>query len=361
MTSDGCADHDATAAQRQRHTGVNPNPRVNPRVPDGSSRRWRRTRNTRWGRTRTAARIGAGRVLAAGLARNGRGATLRNRPAAATRSRRRRRRRTQLQKGAVDRSRRCDSVPNEVIIEVEGAVTEAQAIALVGPPSSDAGGVAEFSADRRDHVPLADSGRAIGRNRGAAAAGGRRRQVGPAQRTTSRFSRPARRRDDPGQYAIGKLLLAEAHAVTKGDEVRIAVINSGIDVAHPELRRRNRRHLRRAALDRRSAHPRHRHRRRDRRALAPARQRAGVAAARDPRLRRHLERRGEHLVRRAEGSELRGRAERADHQHELCRAEGSAARARARCGRQARHHPDCGRRQRRAEIAAALSRGRSAT
>src|SRR5262249_52525934 len=41
--------------------------------------------------------------------------------------------------------------------------------------------------------------------------------------------------DDPGQYAIGKLHLIEAHAVTKGQDVRIAVIDSGIDVAHPEL------------------------------------------------------------------------------------------------------------------------------
>jgi subtilisin family serine protease len=40
---------------------------------------------------------------------------------------------------------------------------------------------------------------------------------------------------DPAQYAVTKLRLAEAHRIASGDNVLVAVIDSGIDVAHPEL------------------------------------------------------------------------------------------------------------------------------
>jgi subtilisin family serine protease len=40
---------------------------------------------------------------------------------------------------------------------------------------------------------------------------------------------------DPAQYALGKLRLAEAHGITKGDRILVAVIDSGIDASHPEL------------------------------------------------------------------------------------------------------------------------------
>ncbi len=40
---------------------------------------------------------------------------------------------------------------------------------------------------------------------------------------------------DPGQYALAKLRLRQAHELAKGDKVLIAVINSGVDLAHPEL------------------------------------------------------------------------------------------------------------------------------
>jgi subtilisin family serine protease len=40
---------------------------------------------------------------------------------------------------------------------------------------------------------------------------------------------------DPLQYAVLKLRLYEAHAVAKGDNILVAVIDSGIDATHPEL------------------------------------------------------------------------------------------------------------------------------
>lgn len=127
-----------------------------------------------------------------------------------------------------------DFVPNEIIIEVDGTVTEGQAIELaqrhrltrVESQNFPLIGATMFRwriPDRRsiDSVArrlLADSGvRSVQRN----------------YRFTLQQGDTAK--DDPGQYAIHKLHLAAAHSVTRGDEIRIAVIDSGIDVAHPEF------------------------------------------------------------------------------------------------------------------------------
>ena len=40
---------------------------------------------------------------------------------------------------------------------------------------------------------------------------------------------------DPAQYGLGKMRLPQAHGIAKGDNVLVAVIDSGVDGAHPEL------------------------------------------------------------------------------------------------------------------------------
>ena len=40
---------------------------------------------------------------------------------------------------------------------------------------------------------------------------------------------------DPAQYELAKLRLPQAHALASGDKILVAVIDSGIDAAHPEL------------------------------------------------------------------------------------------------------------------------------
>lgn len=41
---------------------------------------------------------------------------------------------------------------------------------------------------------------------------------------------------DASQYAVAKLHLSEAHGLAKGDNVAVAVIDSGVDLSHPELK-----------------------------------------------------------------------------------------------------------------------------
>jgi subtilisin family serine protease len=45
----------------------------------------------------------------------------------------------------------------------------------------------------------------------------------------------APREGDPGQYILDKMHLPQAHELAKGDKVLVAVIDSGVDIKHPDL------------------------------------------------------------------------------------------------------------------------------
>ncbi|KRE09869.1 hypothetical protein ASE63_04985 [Bosea sp. Root381] len=47
---------------------------------------------------------------------------------------------------------------------------------------------------------------------------------------------PAPRRDLPPQYVVDKLRLGDVHKLARGASIRVAVIDSGVDIGHPELR-----------------------------------------------------------------------------------------------------------------------------
>lgn len=127
-----------------------------------------------------------------------------------------------------------DAVPNEIVIEVDGAVTEAQAIALAQRHSLTRVESQNFpligATMFRWRIPDSRSVDQVARRLLAEGT------VLSVQRNfIFRLQQAETAKDDPGQYAIGKLHLTQAHATTKGEDVRIAVIDSGIDVAHPEL------------------------------------------------------------------------------------------------------------------------------
>jgi hypothetical protein len=53
--------------------------------------------------------------------------------------------------------------------------------------------------------------------------------------TLQQDSKAAPGEGDPAQYAVAKLRVAEAHRLASGENVLVAVIDSGIDASHPEL------------------------------------------------------------------------------------------------------------------------------
>jgi hypothetical protein len=61
------------------------------------------------------------------------------------------------------------------------------------------------------------------------------RSVQPDFRYLLQQQKAALTEGDPAQYAVAKLRLPEAHTLARGANVTVAVIDSGIDIRHPEL------------------------------------------------------------------------------------------------------------------------------
>lgn len=132
------------------------------------------------------------------------------------------------------------SVPNEVVIEVAGSPSDAQVVALAGRHRltrmesqpfgltnstyfrwqiRDGRSVSEVVTQLRadPNITSVQPNHIFTLNQSAVA--GLHRGIGA----------------DPSQYAAGKLRLKQAHGLSRGDNVLVAVIDSGIDVTHPEL------------------------------------------------------------------------------------------------------------------------------
>jgi hypothetical protein len=139
-------------------------------------------------------------------------------------------RRNQLQVAAIG------SRTNDIVAELDGSLTDAQADELA----------------RRHHLERLASqnfpllGASIGlfritdrrtvdvASRDFATAAGVR-AVQPNFRYLLQDQKTAPTEGDPAQYALAKLRLPEAHTLAHGANVTIAVIDSGIDLKHPEL------------------------------------------------------------------------------------------------------------------------------
>ena len=126
-------------------------------------------------------------------------------------------------------------VPDEVVIELRNSATPAQIDALQR----------RFRLARISSTPIALTGTTFYRwripDRRSVAAVVRQlesdRLVASAQ-PNYRFTlqqTEARSEGDPAQYELAKLHLPQAHALAKGGKVRVAVIDSAVDTAHPDL------------------------------------------------------------------------------------------------------------------------------
>jgi Subtilase family len=128
------------------------------------------------------------------------------------------------------------SVANELVAEIDGALSDAQADALAR----------RHGLVRLQSQSFALIGSTIGlfrvADRRAAetvslelAADADVRSVQPNFRYVLQDQKAASTEGDPGQYAVAELRLPEAHKLADGANVTIAVIDSGIDTKHPEL------------------------------------------------------------------------------------------------------------------------------
>lgn len=127
------------------------------------------------------------------------------------------------------------TVPNEFVAEIDGAMSPADADALARSHGLErissqnfpliGGTIGLFKiVDRRPADTV----------RREFAADARVKSVQPNFRYVLQDQK-TRTEGDPGQYAVAQLRLPQAHALARGMNVTIAVIDSGIDVKHPEL------------------------------------------------------------------------------------------------------------------------------
>lgn len=125
-------------------------------------------------------------------------------------------------------------VPDEVVIELRNSATPAQIDALQR----------RFRLARIASTPIALTGTTFYRwripDRRSVAAVVRQleadRLVASAQPNYQfTLQETAGAKGDPAQYEIAKLHLPQAHALAKGGKVRVAMIDSAVDTAHPDL------------------------------------------------------------------------------------------------------------------------------
>ena len=128
------------------------------------------------------------------------------------------------------------AVPNELVAEIDGALSTAQADELARRH-----GLERIASE---NFPLLGGTiglfriidrRPVDRVRRELAADGSVRSVQLNFRYFLQAQRKAATEGDSAQYAVAQLRLPQAHALVRGMNVTIAVIDSGVDVKHPEL------------------------------------------------------------------------------------------------------------------------------
>jgi subtilisin family serine protease len=128
------------------------------------------------------------------------------------------------------------TIAGELVAEIDGTRSDAQidelarrhGLVRIGSQNFPLLGVTIGLFRITDRRPLATVSRELASDTGF-------RAVQPNFRYLLQDQKTAVTEGDPAQYALAKLRLPEAHTLAHGADVRVAVIDSGIDVGHPEL------------------------------------------------------------------------------------------------------------------------------
>lgn len=137
------------------------------------------------------------------------------------------------EKAAATRAARRDFVPNEVLVEVPLSTPEADVDALATAQRIEKLGSTEIALlNTRIYRWRIPPGRTVDQvvasiSADARVSGAHYNKVFTLQQNTAA--------NVPAQYAAEKMKLNEVHAVTRGENVLVALIDSGADTQHPEL------------------------------------------------------------------------------------------------------------------------------
>jgi subtilisin family serine protease len=136
--------------------------------------------------------------------------------------------------GGASQAARRDSVPNEVLVEVSMSVPESEVDALAAAQRIEKLGSTEISLlNTRIYRWRITDGRPADQVVAAISADSR---VSGAHLNRVFSLQQNLANAGPPQYAAGKMKLSEVHNLTQGENVLIALIDSGADASHPELK-----------------------------------------------------------------------------------------------------------------------------
>jgi hypothetical protein len=142
-----------------------------------------------------------------------------------------------LRRNFVQTALKAPTIANQVVAEIDGAMTDAQATELARRHGLALIELRNFPVlDATIGLFRITDGRSVDPVRREFAAEAAVRRLQPNFRYLLQDQNAAPVEGDPAQYALLKLRLPQAHTLARGTGVTVAVIDSGIDLKHVDWR-----------------------------------------------------------------------------------------------------------------------------